>query len=164
MADTYFHIGVVVDDLPAAIEKYSRVLGLTFTEPAHVHVPRLEDPVPHEHLVYVAFSKDGPPYYELIEAAGDGIFSKRFANQILYLGMWETDMAGRIAALEAEGIGLEEHKISQFARSDRAERIRCAEELRRRERCRAENLERCHPAAREENKLLVQPEPWRAVA
>jgi catechol 2,3-dioxygenase-like lactoylglutathione lyase family enzyme len=107
MADTFFHIGVVVDDLPKAIAKYSRVLGLTFTEPAHVHVPCLEDPNPHEHVVYVAFSKDGPPYYELIEASGDGIFSQRFVDQILYLGMWETDMAARIEALKAEGIGLE---------------------------------------------------------
>jgi hypothetical protein len=105
---TYFHIGVVVRDLPKAVEDFSRVLGLTFTTPAHVRNPWLEDPEPHEQVVHVAFSKEGPPYYELIESQGDsGIFSTREENKILYLGLWEPDMAGRIKALEAAGIGID---------------------------------------------------------
>jgi hypothetical protein len=103
---TYFHIGVIVPDLGRAIDDFSRILGLTFTEPALVKVPEFVDPDPHEHLVHVAFSEDGPPYYELIEASGDGIFSAREQGKILYLGMWETDMETRIKTLEANGIGL----------------------------------------------------------
>lgn len=107
MTETYFHVGMVVENLEEAMTRYSEVLGLSFAEPARVQVPRLEDPHPHQHEVHVTFSKDGPPYYELIEAAGDGIFSRRFVGEILYLGLWESDMAGRLAKLEAQGIGIE---------------------------------------------------------
>ncbi|MFF0783496.1 MULTISPECIES: VOC family protein [unclassified Streptomyces] len=103
----YFHIGVVVPDLEKAIEYYERTQGLEFTKPAHVTNPRLEDPHPHEQVVHVAFSKQGPPYYELIEADGDeGIFSTANEGRILYLGLWEPDMEGRLGALAAEGIGV----------------------------------------------------------
>jgi len=105
--ETYFHIGVVVPDLAQAIDYYSDLLGVTFTKPATFEVPRLEDPDPHPHEVVAVFSRQGPPYYELIQAAGDGIFSLRHAGQILYLGVWESDMTARIAALEAAGIGID---------------------------------------------------------
>jgi catechol 2,3-dioxygenase-like lactoylglutathione lyase family enzyme len=104
---TYFHIGVIVPDLDRAAADFSRVLGLTFTDPAVVHVPWFVDPTPHEHTVHAVFSEDGPPYYELIQAAGDGIFSAREAGQILYLGMWESDMAGRMRTLQENGIGID---------------------------------------------------------
>src|SRR2546423_1477332 len=104
---SHFHIGAIVPNLEEAMADFSRVLGLTFTTPVRVHVPVLEDPEPHEQVVHVTFAKDGPPYYELIEASGDGIFSMKNTGQILYLGLWEPDMAGRLKALEAEGIGLD---------------------------------------------------------
>lgn len=104
---TYFHIGVIVPDLIKAIEDFSRILGITFTNPEYFHISRLEDPEPHSHDPYVAFSREGPPYYELIEASGDGIFSAKHQGTILYLGVWEKDMAARLKALEKEGIGID---------------------------------------------------------
>jgi catechol 2,3-dioxygenase-like lactoylglutathione lyase family enzyme len=105
--ETYFHIGVIVPNLEQAMATYSRILGLTFTQPAVNTVPILEDPLPHEQVVHVAFSEDGPPYYELIEASGDGIFSARQEAQILYLGLWEPDMDSRMKLLAEQGIGLD---------------------------------------------------------
>lgn len=104
---TYFHIGIVVPDLKKAIEDFSRILGIKFTNPEHFHISRLEDPEPHSHDPYVAFSREGPPYYELIEASGDGIFSAKHQGKILYLGVWEKDMAARVKALEEEGIEID---------------------------------------------------------
>ena len=104
---SYFHIGVVVPDLSAAIARYSDVLGIRFTEPATFHVPRLEDPDPHEGSLVAAFSMTAPPYYELIQAAGDGIVAARNAGRILYFGCWETDMAGRLADLRRRKVGLD---------------------------------------------------------
>ncbi|WP_013334261.1 VOC family protein [Gloeothece verrucosa] len=104
---TYFHIGVIVPDLKEAIKNFSEVLGITFTDPQYFHIPRLEDPEPHRHDPYVAFSRQGPPYYELIEASGDGIFSAKHEGKILYLGVWEKDMKARIEALEKEGIAID---------------------------------------------------------
>jgi len=48
-----------------------------------------------------------PPYYELIQAAGNGITSVTLAGKILYFACWETDMAGRMAKLRTKGIGFD---------------------------------------------------------
>lgn len=104
---TYFHIGIIVPDLKKAIEDFSRILGITFTNPEYFHINRLEDPEPHSHDPYVAFSREGPPYYELIEASGDGIFSAKHQGTLLYLGFWEKDMKARVKTLEEEGIEID---------------------------------------------------------
>ncbi|MCX8252941.1 hypothetical protein RHAL1_02032 [Beijerinckiaceae bacterium RH AL1] len=107
LAPSYFHIGVVVPDLAAAMARYSDVLGIRFTEPATFKVPRLEDPDPHQGELVAAFSMTEPPYYELIQAAGDGIIAAKNAGRILYFGVWETDMAGRLATLQAQKVGID---------------------------------------------------------
>ena len=104
---SYFHLGVVVPDLEAAVARYSDVLSIRFTEPATFKVPRLEDPDPHPGELVAAFSMTEPPYYELIQAAGDGIIAARNAGRILYFGVWETDMAGRLTALRAQNVGID---------------------------------------------------------
>ena len=104
---SYFHLGVVVPDLEAAIARYSDVLGIRFTEPATFKVPRLEDPDPHPGELVAAFSMTEPPYYELIQAAGDGIIAARNAGRILYFGVWEADMASRLASLRAQKVGID---------------------------------------------------------
>lgn len=105
--ETYFHVGVIVADLEKAMDDYSRILGLTFADPAHVHIPFLSDPDTHPHDVHVTFSEDGPPYYELIEANGAGIFSAGQENRILYVGMYEPDIEARMRTLEEQGIGID---------------------------------------------------------
>ena len=103
---SFFHVGIIVPDLERAIARYSDVLGIKFTEPATFHIPRLEDPEPHEGRLVAAFSMTQPPYYELIQADGDGIIALANAGQILYYGVWEADMAGRLEVLKKQGVGL----------------------------------------------------------
>ncbi|MCX5388220.1 antibiotic biosynthesis monooxygenase [Streptomyces sp. NBC_00083] len=107
LPDSFFHVGIVVPDLPAAIARYSEVFGIEFTEPATFKVPRLEDPEPHPFELVCAFSKTGAPYYELIQADGDGIVSAENAGKILYYGVWEDDMAGRLDILKKQGVGVD---------------------------------------------------------
>jgi quinol monooxygenase YgiN len=102
----FFHVGVVVRDLSEATERYARILGVTFTEPATFHVPQLARD-PHPYQVVGVFSREGPPYLELIQASSDGIFSAASADQILYVGMWEGDMPARVEQLKKEGFGFE---------------------------------------------------------
>lgn len=102
-----FHIGIVVPDLEQAMARFSEVLGVKFAEPATFHIPCLEDPNPQAGQLVASFSMTGPPYYELIQAAGDGIISVANAGKILYFALWESDMAGRIEALQKQNIGLE---------------------------------------------------------
>jgi catechol 2,3-dioxygenase-like lactoylglutathione lyase family enzyme len=104
---SYFHVGIIVPDLSAAIARYQDMLGIRFTEPATFRIPRMEDPHPHEAHFAAAFSMTEPPYYELLEAAGDGITSAKLAGNILYYGVWETDMAARLEKLKQQKIGLD---------------------------------------------------------
>ena len=106
-AASFFHVGVVVEDLAAAVDRFSEVLGVKFTEPATFHVPCLEDPDPHPFDLVAVYSMTAPPYYELIQAQGDGICSIKNAGQLLYCAVWELDMAHRLKSLEKQGIGLE---------------------------------------------------------
>lgn len=106
-AASFFHIGVVVEDLAQAVARYSEVLGVEFTEPATFHIPCLADPDPHPFDLVAAFSMTAPPYYELIQAQGDGICSIQNADGLLYFGVWETDMANRMKELERQNIGLD---------------------------------------------------------
>ena len=104
---SFFHVGVVVADLDQAVARYSDVLGVDFTEPAVFDIPRLEDPLPHPFKLTAVFSRTEPPYYELIQAEGDGIVSIAQAGRILYYGVWEPDMAGRLDRLRAQGVGID---------------------------------------------------------
>lgn len=105
--ESYFHIGIVVTDLEAAMARFSDALGITFAQPATFHIPILEDPLPHEWDLVAAFSMTQPPYYELIQAAGDGITSRTHAGKILYFAVWEPDMAKRMEELDRLKIGID---------------------------------------------------------
>ena len=104
---SFFHTGIVVPDLEKAVARYSDVFGIEFTEPAVFQIPRLEDPDPHPAELVAVFSRTAPPYYELIQAAGSGITSAEHAGKILYYGVWEPDMRGRLERLQEQGIGID---------------------------------------------------------
>lgn len=104
---SFFHVGMVVPDLDQAVARYSEVLGVEFTEPHVFDVPRLEDPYPHPFKLTAVFSRTEPPYYELIQAEGEGIVSAAQAGKILYYGVWETDMDRRLERLRASNVGID---------------------------------------------------------
>ena len=104
---SFFHIGMVVPDLEKAIARYADVLGIEFTEPHVYEIPRLEDPYPHPFKLACAFSRTEPPYYELIQAEGEGIVSAAQIGKILYYGVWETDMDARLEQLRANDVGID---------------------------------------------------------
>jgi len=99
---SYFHVGIIVPDLSAAIARYQDVLGIRFTEAATFRIPFMEDPHPHEAQLVAAYSMTEPPYCELVQAAGDGITSPKLAGSILYYGLWETDTAARLEKLKRQ--------------------------------------------------------------
>ena len=105
----YYHIGMVVLDLPEAAEHYSKLLDITFTEPTD-SVLCIENPQLGQSesiKVVAAYSRARAPYLELIQANGNGIFSARNAGGILYFGVWESDMEGRVQKLKEQGIGID---------------------------------------------------------
>ena len=99
----YVHIGILVNDLEAAIERYSR-LGISFMEPRTVRVERLVEDGRETSLdLTVAFSLQGPPHWELLQAVGDGIYGPQHAETLHHVAVLDPDPAGRRDDLVAEG-------------------------------------------------------------
>jgi hypothetical protein len=101
---SFYHTGIVVPDLEKAVARFSDIHGIEFTEPLVYEVPWVEDPEPHALEVASVMSRTAAPYYELIQASGDGIFSLANSGQILYHGVWEADMAVRLDRLRENGV------------------------------------------------------------
>ncbi len=104
---TFFHIGIVVTDLDAAINYYSKIFNVSFARPSNMKA-YIEGPCNnfYEQDVVACYSRTKEPYYELIQAGGGGIFSEKNANQIFYFGMWESNMEQRLITLREQGIGV----------------------------------------------------------
>lgn len=95
----FFHVGILVADLERAIDRYSEVLGLTFVEPA-IASAQLEEPWREEPLdLRVAYSNQGPPHLELLEAQGDGLYGIHQGEGMHHLGAWEPACEARLAEL-----------------------------------------------------------------
>jgi hypothetical protein len=103
-APPYFHIGVLVSDLDKAMEEMSRQQGVTFPKPAAIRLSRPDGT--GEDLIRVVYSKDGPSYYELIEATPGGVFDGTAEEKVHHVGIWEENMAERVRLLREDGIGV----------------------------------------------------------
>ncbi|WP_442575348.1 VOC family protein [Microbacterium sp. F51-2R] len=69
------HIGVLVEDLEAAIAQWESVLGYTFGPICRYRTDSWidsSDPQPHAHDARIVFSQQGPPRIELMEVTGKG--------------------------------------------------------------------------------------------
>lgn len=106
LADTYFHIGILVPDMARAIENYGEVLGMEFHAPSAVPLDTWEQPGATETAseITIAFSKAGPPYYELIEAAGSALFRLSQGGGVHHVGVWMDDPDVTLAKLKRAGI------------------------------------------------------------
>lgn len=105
----YYHIGIVVHNYKEAVGYYSNRLDIKFTEPTD-SVLCIQNPgtqYTESIKVIAVYSRSRPPYLELIQANGDGIFSAKNAGQILYFGMWESNIESRIQKLKQQGVGIE---------------------------------------------------------
>jgi catechol 2,3-dioxygenase-like lactoylglutathione lyase family enzyme len=92
----FFHVGVIVEDLEAAISELSRTLGLEFNEP---HESAYGDS-----RIRVCYSLQGPPYVELIQGEPGGMWSTSGGPKADHVGYFVDDLEGVRAQLEADGL------------------------------------------------------------
>jgi catechol 2,3-dioxygenase-like lactoylglutathione lyase family enzyme len=106
-AEPIDHIGILVPDLEAAIERWSSVLGYTFSPigryRSDLYVDN-SDPEPHFHDTRIAFSKQGPPYIELMSVTGEGTHaaSEAGVHHIAFKGI--DDVPARLGECAALGV------------------------------------------------------------
>jgi catechol 2,3-dioxygenase-like lactoylglutathione lyase family enzyme len=108
MSETFWHVGILVADMDAAIQRFSGALGVRFGPPATAKVPDLREGPPKKTTeLRVAMSEDGPPYFELIEQAGTGLFGSGEPEGFHHIGIWRPDNEAQEQVLAAAGVGVE---------------------------------------------------------
>lgn len=101
----YFHVGILVADLEQAVERFRDVLGVDFAEPVYQDCEYFEQPGRMEPLrLHLTYSVQGPPYYELIEAQGDGLYGLHHGAGLHHVGIWEPNCEDRINELLTKGM------------------------------------------------------------
>lgn len=107
----YMHIGLLVADIDEAIETFGHTLDVPFTPPTAAVMSSFMDygdpGAPTAMTIRFAYSKVGPPYYELIEARDRGIFGRQMGIGVHHVGFWESDCESRLAELTSRGLEVE---------------------------------------------------------
>lgn len=97
-----FHVGVLVEDIDAAIVRFGELLGLTFGEPL---IMTLEDTtvdgVKFEGSITFVYSVEGPPYLELIQSQDSGLWGRQHGEGLHHIGVSQDDLEARILELQA---------------------------------------------------------------
>ena len=105
-----YHVGVLVPNMRAAIDRLSADLGYTFTEPVLMTPQEVEDRVSGETgpmELLVAYTREGPFRLELIEFMGRGLYAEERGEGPHHLGVWEPDIDARLALLESAGTAVD---------------------------------------------------------
>jgi catechol 2,3-dioxygenase-like lactoylglutathione lyase family enzyme len=125
---TYHHVGVLVPDMDDAIRWFADVLGITFRPPARMTTTGRIDPgefgddEQHEGVSHLAWSADGPPYYELAEAKGEGhgrgmhSLDKQGPG-LHHVGTFVVDVDAEIARLRERGVALQGQVVAPDGRT-----------------------------------------------
>lgn len=104
-ATNLFHIGVLVPNLDKAMDRFSDALGLTFMDPAVAHVDAFEQASGMSVLdLRITWSKEGPPYLELLESQDNHGLYGRHLEGLHHVGLWEPDPAKLMERLEGMGL------------------------------------------------------------
>ncbi|MFE2856726.1 VOC family protein [Streptomyces lavendulae] len=86
------HVALLVADLDKAVARWSAATGYTFSEVARYRTDRYCDrrnPAPHHHDARISFSKEGPPYIELMEFHGSGTHGPDQGEGFHHLGFMD---------------------------------------------------------------------------
>jgi hypothetical protein len=94
--DSYFHVGLVVEELEPAIDELKASLGLSFTPPSESEYGGT--------VIRVAYSRPEPPFIELVQGAPGSPWDTRDGSHVDHVGYFSTDLDVDAAALEAAGL------------------------------------------------------------
>jgi len=102
------HVGFMVEDIHLAVARFSDILGLTFNDPITVQLDHLYDPDHRPGTITVAYSKEGPPHYELIQGESHGVYSMPGGGEGLHhVGVWHADLEARLQEMADLGLRIE---------------------------------------------------------
>ncbi len=107
----FFHVAFLVRRLEEAIPRFESVLGVTFLEPRPFEIERFVDPAhfgdeePHPWQGRAVYSRQGPPFYELVEAKGHGVFSLDGREEgFHHVGVFHEDSHAALTSMAEAGV------------------------------------------------------------
>lgn len=96
----FFHVGIVVEDLRAAMDELSATLGLRWRTP--------HDSQYGDWAIKVVYSIDGPPFVELVEGGKNGgPWDVSKGSRIDHIGYYSEDVVRESERLAALGLPVE---------------------------------------------------------
>lgn len=95
----FFQVGVLVENLESAQAELSQALGLEWSQT----VERQNG----EWSLRVCFSKQGPPYLELIEGPPGSPWETTDGSRIDHIGYWTDDLRSEVQGFDDRGLALE---------------------------------------------------------
>jgi len=100
-----YHVGYVVDDIEEAMRTYGSALGLTWAAvtPRPVRVQVDDEPEPREILLLATYSRQGPPYIELIQEVDGDVWSSA-GPRLDHVGYWIPDLRDAMEHAVATGL------------------------------------------------------------
>jgi hypothetical protein len=83
----FFHVCILVADIEDAVERFSAAFDMTFA-PILTSDMEFHGASNERYALRWVFSRQGPPYIELIEGQGDGLFSLAAGERLHHIGRW----------------------------------------------------------------------------
>ena len=99
MSAPFWHVGVVVADLEGAMDELRRALEVDWAEPVEL--------LWGEWAYRSTFSRQGPPYLELIEGPAGSPWDPSRGSRLDHICFWVDDIAAARRRLVEDGIPLE---------------------------------------------------------
>jgi catechol 2,3-dioxygenase-like lactoylglutathione lyase family enzyme len=108
--DNLYHVGCLVPDLLAAMETFGRRLQISWATPFQMPTPfETADGAADARVGRFGFSKQGPPFLELIEVITDpeSIFAHPAHGGFHHVGVYAERWRDEVARLTEDGMELE---------------------------------------------------------
>lgn len=99
----FYHVGFLVGDITSAAERFGDLLHVRFgpTATFSLDESRFVGERPSQSELRYAYSVEGPPYIELIEAQDDGVWGRQHGEGLHHIGVFENELDDRLAELAA---------------------------------------------------------------
>lgn len=96
---SYFHVGMVVPDIDAAMAELELTLGLRFNPPHESEYAGQR--------IRVAYALPGPPYFEVVQGTPGGFWDTADGPRLDHVGYFSHDLDADVEKLVAAGLPLD---------------------------------------------------------
>jgi hypothetical protein len=102
--EPFFHIALICRNVERLSAEFLEKLGVVFHEPQTFVVPVVDDGQRRSVKVRACFSELGPPYIELLEGDGQGLYRLEHEVEFHHVGLWVPNCADALSRAQEQGM------------------------------------------------------------